>query len=81
MRKYLLHFILISFVLFFISTNLLVVTRGITDVSKEGKSVYLYKDYHALVIGISKYDYWPDLPNALKDAVEVEGMLKEMDLM
>jgi uncharacterized caspase-like protein len=52
--------------------------RGINIVSPKGQDVYLYKDYHALVIGISDYDYWPDLPNAAQDAEEVAAKLKEL---
>ena len=36
--------------------------RGIKVTAKSGDSVvYLYKDYHALVVGVGDYDYWPDL--------------------
>jgi len=51
-------------------------TRGIRAVSKKGQPLYLYKDYHAVVIGVSDYDHWPKLPNAVKDAQEVFGALK-----
>ena len=47
-------------------------------VSKEGQPLYLYKDYHAIVIGVSDYDYWPKLPNAVKDAKEVGARLEEL---
>jgi len=53
-------------------------SRGIQVVSKNGQSLYLYKDYHAVVIGIGDYDHWPKLPNAVKDAEEVAGKLREM---
>ena len=53
-------------------------SRGLTVVSKEGKSIDLYKDYHAVVIGVSDYDDWPDLPNAAKDAQEVRTQLEKM---
>ena len=53
-------------------------SRGLTVVSKEGKSIDLYKDYHAVVIGVSDYDYWPDLPNAVKDAQEVKTQLEKI---
>ena len=42
--------------------------RGINVVSKQGKNLLIYKDYIALVIGISDYDFWPKLPYATKDA-------------
>ena len=54
-------------------------TRGISVVSKKGQSVYLYKDYHALVVGVGEYTMgWPDLPGAEKDAREVASSLKEL---
>jgi hypothetical protein len=46
-------------------------TRGISVTAKKGQSLYLYKDYYALVVGISDYEKWPDLPSAAKDAREV----------
>ena len=52
--------------------------RGISVTSHKGKDLYLYKDYHALVVGISNYKKWPDLPNAAKDAKEVAARLKEI---
>mgnify|MGYP001612434662 CR=1 FL=1 len=60
------------------SLHLFAASRGLTVVSKEGKSIDLYKDYHAVVIGVSDYDYWPDLPNAVKDAQEVRTQLEKM---
>jgi hypothetical protein len=53
-------------------------TRGIKVVSKQGKSLYLYKDYYALIVGVSKYEKWPRLPNATNDAKEVASKLKEL---
>ena len=53
-------------------------TRGIHVVSKKGQPVHLYKDYYALVIGVSDYEVWPDLPNAVKDAKEVSAALKRL---
>jgi hypothetical protein len=52
--------------------------RGIRVTAKKGQSLYLYKDYHALVVGISDYEKWPDLPSAAKDAREVASRLKEI---
>ena len=54
------------------------VTRGVNVTDQKGQSVYLYKDYHALVVGISDYDNWPDLPNAAIDAREVVSGLKKL---
>jgi formylglycine-generating enzyme required for sulfatase activity len=52
--------------------------RGIQIVVKSGESLYLYKDYYALVIGVSEYEEWPDLPNAVKDAREVASELEAL---
>jgi uncharacterized caspase-like protein len=52
--------------------------RGIQVISKKGQPVYLYKDYHAVVIGVSDYEHWPKLPNAVKDAQEVAETLKRL---
>ena len=59
-----------------ISSHLSATTRGIRVTTNQGKSVYLYKDYHALVVGVSNYGKWPDLPNAVKDAEEVASTLQ-----
>jgi len=53
-------------------------SRGIHAVSPEGQNLFLYKDYHALVIGISNYDHWPKLPHAGDDAREVADKLKKL---
>lgn len=37
-----------------------------------------YNDYHAIVIGVSDYDYWPKIPNAIEDAREVSLKLLSM---
>jgi len=54
--------------------------RGIAvirDSSGQGDSLFLYNDYYALVIGVSSYQQWPKLPNAVKDAKEVAAKLKD----
>ena len=53
-------------------------SRGIHLTSKQGQSLYLYKDYYALVVGVSDYEMWPDLPNAIKDAREVATGLEKL---
>jgi len=55
-------------------------TRGIRVTGKTGESLYLYKGYRALVIGVSAYQKWPKLPNATNDAQEVASKLEEMGL-
>ena len=51
-------------------------SRGISITSPQGKELYLYKDYHALVVGVSNYEKWPKLPNAVRDAREVSAALR-----
>ncbi|MBW2062717.1 MAG: caspase family protein [Deltaproteobacteria bacterium] len=56
-------------------------TRGlrvINVVTKEGKKIGLYKDYHALVVGVSDYEYWPKLPYTIDDCKEVSAKLREL---
>ncbi len=77
MRK----FILITFsVLFLFALPTVTVPgkRGISISVKSGESIYVYKDYYTLVVGISDYEKWPDLPNAVKDAQEVSLTLKRL---
>ena len=52
-------------------------TRGIRNVTESGDTLFLYKDYYALVVGVSDYEKWPDLPNAVKDAKEVASSLRD----
>jgi formylglycine-generating enzyme required for sulfatase activity len=61
-----------------ISSHLFATTRGIRVIAKTGQSLYLYKDYHALVVGVSNYEKWPKLPNAVNDAKEMASRLKEL---
>ncbi len=53
---------------------------AVTVKIKSGKEIRLYKDYHALVIGVSDYDYWPDLRGSVQDAEEVAQTLKGMGM-
>jgi len=64
--------------LYVISPPLFATSRGIRVTTEQGKSVYLYKDYLALVIGVSNYDKWPRLPNAVRDAQEVAAKLRQL---
>jgi hypothetical protein len=78
MRKCLHILILLFFFLFPVLPNLSIsATRGIQVIDRQGQSLYLYKDYHAMVVGVSRYEKWPDLPNAVKDAKEVAAGLKK----
>ncbi len=73
-----------SFFPFFVSafvifpTVVLAENKDISAVSPGGRNIYLFKDYHALVIGVGNYDKWPSLPNAVKDATEVSWFLKRL---
>jgi len=79
-----LRWITILTLLFFFFAFMTVPPRAITDitdisaVSLEGQSIYLYKDYHALVVGVGNYDQWPSLPNAVKDARDISWRLKKL---
>ncbi|MBN2568575.1 MAG: caspase family protein, partial [Deltaproteobacteria bacterium] len=68
--------LLIIFLVLLIASAVYAVTRGIHIVSKKGEDLYLYKDYHALVVGVSDYDKWPNIPNAVGDAKEISAALK-----
>jgi len=52
--------------------------RGTTIASANDLNVPIYDSYHALVVGISDYQQWPDLPYAVSDAKEVAKRLGEM---
>ena len=78
MRKPVIIILCALIVSVFFTVNLSAKQRGIRIVAKSGESVYLYKNYHALVIGVSDYQKWPKLPNALSDAKEVATKLKEL---
>ena len=58
--------------------GVLATSRGISAVSKQGESLDLYRDYHAVVVRISHYEWWPKLPNAVNDAKKVAAKLEEM---
>ncbi len=47
----------------------------ITALSKGGQNLLLYKEYYALVIGVSHYEKWPKIPFAIQDAKEVAERL------
>jgi hypothetical protein len=66
------------FVFFVFPISSLSSTRGIKVTSKHGESLYLYKDYYALVVGVGNYERWPRLPHAVDDAREVASKLKKL---
>ncbi len=62
----------------FLAPRLPATQRGVRVTAKSGQSLYLYKDYRALVVGVGDYTKgWPDLPGAIKDAKEVAAVLKK----
>ena len=64
-----------------IPAHIIAASRGITVVSKKGQALGVYKDYHALVVGVGEYQMWPDLPNAVQDARDVAEMLKKLGFL
>jgi len=53
------------------------VNRGLKINTANGPLDF-YNDYHAIVIGVSDYEYWPKIPNAIEDAKEVSHKLLSM---
>lgn len=51
---------------------------GVRVTDRQGNSFELYKDYYALVVGVSDYEHWPKLRNAANDARQVAEGLKEL---
>ena len=64
MRKVSFIIFLTFSVLLFGALNLYATQRGLRIPADTGESLDIYKDYHALIVGVSDYDRWPDLPNA-----------------
>jgi uncharacterized caspase-like protein len=75
-KKFLLIILFSLATSFFIRSD--TIALSIQAVSKQGKQIYLYEDYYALVIGVSNYDWWPKLPYANNDARQVAERLKKM---
>ncbi|MDZ7697895.1 MAG: caspase family protein [Deltaproteobacteria bacterium] len=77
--KYACRVVIAVFVTFiFLPSVLFAASRGIRIISKGGDDLFLYQDYQALVVGISDYEKWPDLPYAVSDAREVAGALEAL---
>ena len=80
--KFAIHALLISFLLFvpFAPHHIIAGDRGSTVQvrTKKGKTIDLYHESHALVIGNGNYDNgWGVLPGALKDVDEVAAALEK----
>lgn len=79
MKKKLSFFVfLLAIFLLAIPFSLLAASRGMRIVSMDGRHLPLYESFHALVVGVSDYAQWPDLPGAVSDAKEVAQRLGEM---
>ena len=77
MRVSTVSYLLLSlFFLLIIPLHVIAGNEGIHVVCFGDQSLYLYKDYYALVDGVSNYDKWPELPGAVADAREVSWFLK-----
>jgi formylglycine-generating enzyme required for sulfatase activity len=69
----------------FISALLLIVfisfpplVEGINVVTSRGEKLQPYKDYYALVVGVSVYEKRPALPQAVNSAKAIASLLKQM---
>ena len=80
MKRFAIIVLLSIFVSLLLSANVPAAQRGIKVTAKSGNSVYLYKDYHALVVGVGDYDHWPDLRGAVKDAKDVAAHLEKLGI-
>jgi len=74
------RFVIPSLSVFFILSFVSLVYGAITVKINSGKEIRLYKDYHALVVGVGDYDYWPDLRGSGNDAKQVAQALKGMGM-
>jgi formylglycine-generating enzyme required for sulfatase activity len=43
-----------------------------------GQAIDLYQSYHALVVGVERYDHWPPRTNAVQDARDVSRGLRRI---
>jgi len=46
----------------------------------DGRELFLYKDYYALVVGVGEYDHWTDLRRPVKDAEEIAVALEKLGM-
>lgn len=52
-------------------------TRGVVPITDPaGKQVAMYRNSYALVVGVSEYRYWPDLPGVHEDLQQVRKLLE-----
>ncbi len=67
-------------VLLFLALTMQLLTfaqRGLLLLEIDGEETQLYKESYALVIGVSDYTYWPDLPGVKKDVAKVKTALEK----
>jgi hypothetical protein len=79
-KTFLFFFILMILSVICIASRVSAANRGISVVSKQGQSLHFYNDYQALVVGVSNYELWPKLPNAVNDAVDVARKFRGMGI-
>jgi caspase domain-containing protein len=75
---FLISFLFVGFILINCSHALAAPEKSVavSAVTRDGKPLALYKEYHALVVGVGDYETWPKLPEAVRDAEEVAEKLK-----
>ena len=52
--------------------------KPVTARLPSGQEIALYEGSYAVVVGVSDYQDWPDLPNAVSDAEEVGAALENL---
>lgn len=80
MRKILALFIILFLTMFSLAASQASESRGVTIKLKDagGKEISLYKESHALVIGVSNYTAgWPKLSGVKKDVEEAKTALEK----
>jgi hypothetical protein len=79
MKKRFISFLIVLSITLALSSHGYAASRGITATTKQGETIQLYTDYHALVVGVGGYtEGWPNLPGALRDSREVAEALKKL---
>ena len=78
MKKMVFIFLIVFSLFSFIPSFPRAAQRGLKITSSTGDTLDIYNDYYALVIGVSEYDKWPDLPKAVSDAREVGAALEKL---
>ncbi len=74
-NKIIVVFCLFFLLIFNVPSSHSISSNKIKVISLEGESISLYNDYYAVVVGVSNYDHWPLLPQAIDDAKMVSWFL------